>query len=252
MKVTSGENVNYDDYARAWTKFDPDTTWWIEGDQLPFFLENVGRPLGFPKDLGSSDRLKFISDLNVPAHNGRHHFSEVLYCLARRLGGVSLPESSLTAEIESQMRQQFPVYQKDPSTIITAVQRLSVYKFITRLRGHIILRKLADSERTGEPFKPLVTLGVAQEEAFAGAIILRYTRKMVALSDSIVSEPMADFRAVLFDPESKPGEYEALLEERQQKRQLEIVRIREAGGSPPCKGVCVRACVCVYMVSVFM
>merc|ERR1719161_3502734 len=186
MKVTQGEPANFDNFATVWTKFDTQATWWISADELPPMLLELGPPLGARKNADSAKLTKFISDLNVPSHDGKHHFSEVLYCLARRIGGVSLPQSKLTEQIEDEMKEAFPAYQKDPSNIITAVQRITVFKFIERLRQRIILNKLDRHERTGEEFCGLALPGVTNEECKAAGIILRYTRRMIQNRDSIV------------------------------------------------------------------
>jgi len=224
MKVTSGETINYDQFATTWTKYDTEVTWWMSGDQLVDFLGDLSRPLGFPNEVDETAKIQFISDANIPSHDGKHHFSEVLYCLARRLGGVSLPESSLSNEIETQMRKTFPVYKKDPSTIVTAIQRLSVYKFINKLRQRIIIKKLKKHRATGEPFA--ADLGLTSEECRAGAIIMSCTLQMVVAQDPVESQPLAQIRAALLDPK-RAEEYLKLMQERRQRSQK---RLAEAGG----------------------
>jgi len=237
MKATQGaEALNYDNFASIWTTYDAEITWYIAADDLPDLLLNLGPPLG----LGGAqpgenvEVMKFISDLNIPSHEGRHHFSEVLYCLARRLGGVSLPESSLATQIEGEMKKIFPVYQRNPASIITAVQRIAVYKFVQRLRMKMILRRYTAYEETQEPFVNTLK-GVTQEEALAGAIILKHVRHMVQSCDPIRSEDLSEERAILLDPLSAPGRYAGRMAKRKKDRQIEMKRAKRSGQVLPGK-----------------
>ena len=97
-------------------------------------LGEVCPPLGISRDVPQKELHLFIDELNIPSHSGKHHFNEVLYCLARKLSGVALPEGHLTENIEAEMKAKFPVYGRDAEGIITASQRTSVFKFLMKLK----------------------------------------------------------------------------------------------------------------------
>lgn len=217
MKVTKGEPVSFDIFSNGWFKYDPDGTKWIDADVMDNLLYELDEPLGVSRDMSSKEVLMFIDELNIPSHAGKHHFDEVLYCLARRIGGVALPQGHLTEQIEGAMQQSFPVYQRDAETVITASQRLSVFKFLMKLKQDILLRKLNQYE-AGSEWKETCwskKAGLSPEELLAGAKILRFVRQMVQSRDPIISEDLAEERVMLLNPDKESQEaYQKLMKQR--------------------------------------
>jgi len=217
MKVSQGEPVSYETFAESWYRFDEDATMWIDADLMTALLFDLGEPLGCSREMSTKEILLFIDSLNVPSHQGRHHFNEVLYCLARNLGGVALPPGTLVDTIDESMKETFPVYQREAEGVITASQRLSVFKFLMKLKQDILLRKLEEHE-AGQEWKSTawsLKNGLTAEELLAGAKILKYIRQMVHSQDPIRSEPLHEERALLLDPS-----------EESQKRYDKIMRTR--------------------------
>merc|ERR1712195_336423 len=136
---------------------------------------------------------------------------------ARRIGGVALPQGHLTEQIEGAMQDKFPVYQRDAKTVITASQRLSVFKFLMKLKQDILLRKLNQYE-AGAEWKETCwskKAGLSSEELLAGAKILRFVRQMVQSGDPIISEDLAEERVMLLNPDKESQEaYQKLMRQR--------------------------------------
>jgi len=234
MKVTTSENVNYDDFSNLWSKYDEVGDGWLPGDDLLLFLAELGPPIGFPPDLPKSEYVNFITDLNIPSHEGEFHFSEVLFCLARRIAGASLPESMITEEIERHMKDKFPVYQKDPNTIITAVQRLAMSKFCQKIKEKLLLKAVKAHLTAGAPFVGpigLVKHDITQEQCLAAGTMLLLTCQMIKNGDPVPSVPLAKERSVLFDPRYEM-EYSELMKERRALRQKELRRQGKISDDP--------------------
>jgi len=217
MKASQGELFPSDLYQQEWSRLDPTGSGWIDADKLQDLLIGLDAPYGVPSDVNPKDLLVTMSALNVPSHNGRHHFAEVLYCVVRRMVGVALPSGQLVDTMMDEMQAQFPVSKLDPNTIVTAAQRKATYKVIERLKQRVLLTKLELQQEQGGPFN-----GTSQEEA--AAKMLFYVYFMIRHQDCIPSEELAEERKILLDPTIDDQVYIDLMLSRRAERQEELLK----------------------------
>merc|ERR1711865_21219 len=123
------------------------------------------------------------------------------------------------------MKDKFPVYQRDAQSVITASQRITVSKFVMRLKQDILVRKLERHWEVGEPWQETCwskAAGLTAEELKAGATILVRTRQMVSSNDPIWTESLAAERSWLLDPSAESqAKYEAGMLNRKAPRERE-------------------------------
>ena len=217
MKASQGDSFPSGLYQQEWSRLDPTGSGYIDADKLKDLLINIDAPYGVSPDVNPTDLLIMLSALNIPSHNGKHHFSEVLYCIIRRAVGVVLPPGQLVDTMMQEMKNQFPVSNLDPDMIVTAAQRRVTYKVIEKLKQRVLLNKLSSQQEKGGDFD-----GTWQEEAAAKMIYFVFF--MIRHQDCIASQDLAEERKILLDPTIDDQVYIDMMLSRRQERQEELLR----------------------------
>merc|ERR1712019_194621 len=83
------------EFSSAWAMFDPYATKFIQHTQISDLLYTIEPPLGVGK-AGSRHKVwQVINEISIPVHdNCRIHYAEVLFALAKRMCGTTLPDDT--------------------------------------------------------------------------------------------------------------------------------------------------------------
>nr|CAJ2471590.1 unnamed protein product [Leishmania braziliensis] len=76
-------------FCRLWSKRDPNGTMWLPSALLPELLEELRLPLGVSDRRNRIEVLRLLREYNIPSHNGRVYYYEVLMPLARRVMAIA-------------------------------------------------------------------------------------------------------------------------------------------------------------------
>lgn len=80
-------------FCRLWAKRDPNGTMWLATSALPGLLEELRLPLGVSDRHNRVEVMQLLREYNIPDHNGRVYYYEVLLPLARRVMAMAFHEA---------------------------------------------------------------------------------------------------------------------------------------------------------------
>jgi hypothetical protein len=80
-------------FCRLWSKRDPNGTMWLDSSALPELLEELRLPLGVSDRHNRIEMMQLLREYNIPDHNGRVYYYEVLMPLARRVMAMAFNEA---------------------------------------------------------------------------------------------------------------------------------------------------------------
>ncbi|GET92138.1 calcium channel protein, putative [Leishmania tarentolae] len=80
-------------FCRLWSKKDPNGTMWLPSAVLPELLEELRLPLGISDRRNRVEVMQLLREYNIPDHNGRVYYYEVLLPLARRVIAIAFLEA---------------------------------------------------------------------------------------------------------------------------------------------------------------
>ncbi|CAC9536293.1 putative calcium channel protein [Leishmania infantum JPCM5] len=81
-------------FCRLWSKRDPNGTMWLPSAVLPELLEELRLPLGVSDRRNRVEVMQLLREYNIPDHNGRVYYYEVLLPLARRVMAIAFLEAA--------------------------------------------------------------------------------------------------------------------------------------------------------------
>ncbi|KAG5493813.1 hypothetical protein JKF63_01645 [Porcisia hertigi] len=80
-------------FRLLWSKRDPNATMWLPSAVLPELLEELRLPLGISDRRNRIELLRLLREYNIPDHNGRVYYYEVLMPLAQRVMAIAFLEA---------------------------------------------------------------------------------------------------------------------------------------------------------------
>ncbi|KPI83192.1 putative calcium channel protein [Leptomonas seymouri] len=80
-------------FCKLWSKRDPNGTMWLASTALPELLEELRLPLGVSDRRNRVEVMQLLREYNIPDHNGRVYYYEVLMPLARRVMAMAFNEA---------------------------------------------------------------------------------------------------------------------------------------------------------------
>ncbi|KAG5468132.1 hypothetical protein LSCM1_02105 [Leishmania martiniquensis] len=89
-------------FCRLWSRKDPNGTMWLPTAVLPELLEELRLPLGISDRRNRLEVLQLLREYNVPDHNGRVYYYELLMPLARRVMAIAFLEADDVSTIGRQ------------------------------------------------------------------------------------------------------------------------------------------------------
>ncbi|KEG15652.1 putative calcium channel protein [Trypanosoma grayi] len=82
-------------FRELWSARDPNATLVLRTKQLPELLEALRPPLGLTSRHNRVELLRLLREYDIPDHNGRVHYHEVLLPLARRVLAMAFSEDEI-------------------------------------------------------------------------------------------------------------------------------------------------------------
>ena len=110
-----------DNFAKLWSKFDPEATLSIPLNRVPTFLLDLGEPLGSAAGTSLAGARLTAIKLAIPITNGKVNFVETFCACAREALHVETLDAEVLAEVMSSLHKQFPQIMEQPPALTNGV-----------------------------------------------------------------------------------------------------------------------------------